>query len=68
MTFFRKKYYREVPCKACDGTGKAIHNGYESLEGNRIPAFVLHMALKASQGICLACNGKSTQTVLEKVE
>lgn len=61
MRFWKKKYYREVPCKVCDGTGKikSIGNGGEG------PAIIMAQLI---QGICFACNGKGSQTVLEREE
>jgi len=68
MIFFRKKYYKEVPCKACDGSGK--REMLDTLNpcwvwGDNVPATYQYLYSKI---ICKACNGKGTQTVLEKIE
>lgn len=61
------KKYKEVPCKACEGNGRskivlAKVGGFEG-SGDTIDQY-----LKLCQGICLGCNGKGTQTVLERSE
>ena len=61
MRFRKKKYYREVKCKTCAGTGKKEYLEYWGYE----PYSAL---MRMSQGICLACNGRGTQTVLKREE
>ena len=65
MNFFRKKYYKEVPCKACEGIGK--HERFDSNIGG-VPLDFILAYFKLTQGICLACNGCGTQTILDRVE
>ena len=65
MIFFRKKHYREVPCKACDGTGKFESQeitANENLFGN------VYIRREPVECICSGCNGRGTQTVLERIE
>lgn len=60
MTFFRKKYYREVPCKACDGKGvKITYIVWDDIK-NESPT--------KKVDLCKGCRGRGTQTVLERVE
>ena len=60
MNFFRKKYYREVPCKACDGKGKLFTNSYPNPYNENETIKDFH--------VCGACRGRGTQTVLQRVE
>lgn len=57
MRFWKKKYYKEVECKACVGTGRQVVNTrYEGFK-----------EIKIFRN-CLCCLGRGTQTVLERVE
>ena len=59
--FRKKKYYREVWCKVCDGTGKPYmtHAGFTCAEDRET----------FYRGKCCdGCNGKGSQTVLERCE
>jgi RecJ-like exonuclease len=67
MSWFKKsKFYEEVKCLSCDGTGKkpqaTLKNYYPFNESEH------EKTMKVLQGICLGCNGKGTQTVLEHEE
>ena len=64
MRFWRKKYYREVECKACGGHGafKMTEKYFDRYSGKQIGED--NITIKA----CTNCNGKGTQTVLEREE
>lgn len=74
MTFFRKKHYREVPCKACDETGKAFYEAVAPVFETCPHCNAMSKQLMETKkerifaGGCKYCNGKGTQTVLERVE
>lgn len=61
MRLWKKKFYREVVCKSCDGTGKKVPIDFWGYDRD-------YTINKMCQGICIACNGKGTQTVLEREE
>ena len=63
----RKRHYKEVSCKACDGEGAvflpspAVKYLTDTITNSKL-------RIKAMRGDCLCCNGRGTQTVLEKIE
>ena len=63
MRFWKKKFYKQVPCKACDSSGKIlIQNVDVCAWSGRI------IKQDPAYGICKYCNGRGTQTVLEREE
>ena len=58
---------RQVPCPACEGTGRSAAVRGLTAEGVTGSEAVMDF-LKASQGICLACGGKGTHTIVGKEE
>jgi len=63
MRFWKKKYYREVECKACEGSGKM----------KKVETFVDRWTGKEKSRDeyltgCIYCNGRGSQTVLEREE
>lgn len=63
MRFWKKKFYREVSCKFCNGLGKV--NIVETIFDNWTGKLIRETN---SQKYCECCNGKGTQTVLEREE
>lgn len=60
-----KKYYKEVKCLACNGTGK-----FESQEIIAHENFFGNIRIRRGpvQCICSGCNGRGSQTVLERID
>lgn len=73
MLGIRKKYYKELPCQRCAGSGKVERSGaLSNIPGMRGDTLyvqsILEVILKYNQGICLSCDGRGTHTVLDRVE
>lgn len=58
---FRKKYYKQVECKNCKGEGQLTVKIYRSINDKETTQ-VNYI------GPCDCCNGRGTQTVLEREE
>ena len=58
-----KRFYKEVPCKGCKGSGESPRNMTECSTREVTPTILM-----ALQGLCLGCSGRGTQTVLEREE
>lgn len=70
MSWFRKKsYYKEVDCKACNGSGKSnIRAEKYSWWGFDPDGPGYKNYLLTTQGICLGCKGSGVQSVLDREE
>lgn len=65
--FTKKKYYKQVDCKACDGTGKMLPVcAWEATTATG--PFEYEEMRFMIVGICLVCRGRGTQTVLDREE
>jgi len=66
MKHSTKKFYKQIKCLTCDGTGKIPYIKNVSIESLDYQALKLLAFLM--QGICVACEGRGTQTILEREE
>lgn len=64
---FRKKYYKEVECRACQTRGTFAVKVTSQSEMLRRVA-IGHFDPVHGVWLCPGCNGRGTQTVLERVE
>lgn len=61
------KYYKELTCVVCNGAGKVPPLQHIQVPDKNIDKLA-HAMFMAATGVCLACHGRGSHTILDREE